>query len=177
MSHHYPSMTDQKHTWFWAQQAIGLAQGAGLHRDPGLVPQRKHWARIWWTCLSRDRLIAIGTGRPMHINSLDCNVPMLTLEDVAENGDDDQDVAIKTIFIQFIKLCQYMEGILSLHITESTSDVALQEQIDLCEDTLQRWRDHLPTTAQVNQSSKSPAEIVFSTYRAVLHMVYKYVSI
>ncbi len=113
----------------------------------------------------------------MHINSLDCNVPMLTLEDVAENGDDDQDVAIKTIFIQFIKLCQYMEGILSLHITESTSDVALQEQIDLCEDTLQRWRDHLPTTAQVNQSSKSPAEIVSSTYRAVLHMVYKYVSI
>lgn len=112
----------------------------------------------------------------MHINSLDCNVPMLTLEEVAENGDTDEDLEIKTMFIQFIKLCQYMEGILSLHISESTSSEALQQQIDLCENTLQRWMAHLPDAAQASQLSRRPREIISSTYRAVLHMIYKYVS-
>ena len=174
MSHHYPSMTNQKHTWFWAQQAIGLAQGAGLHRDPGPVPQKSHWARIWWTCLSRDRLIAIGTGRPMHINSLDCSVPMLTSDDLEEPGDTDEDRAIKTIFIEFIRLCQYIEGILSLHGTDTTSADALQEQIDICDDTLRRWQSHLPPIAKLNLPLSPTDQKIASTYRAVLHMTFKY---
>lgn len=174
MSHHYPSMTDQKHTWFWAQQAIGLAQGAGLHRDPGAVPQRKHWARIWWSCLSRDRLIAIGTGRPMHINSLDCNVSSLTLDDLVEDDDDNEDVTVKTIFLQFIKLCQYMEGILSLHATEYASNETLQEQINICEAVLRGWMDHLPLAARMPSSAPDANSMVSSTYRAVMHMIYKY---
>ena len=109
----------------------------------------------------------------MHINSLDCSVPILTIRDLTEEGDTDEDLAIKTIFVEFIKLCQYMEGILSLHISESTSDDALQEQMDLCEDTLQRWQYHLPAVAQRSQSDRPATGTISSMYRDVLHMIYK----
>ncbi|KAM0470414.1 hypothetical protein ACHAPX_009944 [Trichoderma viride] len=105
MSHYYPSMVEQKHTWFWVHQAISLSQGLGLHRNAGQEPQHKLWARIWWACLVRDRLTTLGTGRPMHINSLDCTVPMLTLDDLKEDGDSDDDQTVKEFFIEFVKLC------------------------------------------------------------------------
>lgn len=102
VSYYYPPRVEQKHTWLWAHQAIGLAHGAGLHRYSSPSPQRKLWAGIWWACLARDRLIALGTGRPMHINSLDCNVPPLTASDVKEEGDSEDDRDIKSIFVELV---------------------------------------------------------------------------
>jgi len=169
MSHYYPSMVEQKHTWFWAQQATGLAQGAGLHRDPGPVPQRKLWARIWWACLCRDRLIALGTGRPMHINSLDCSVPMLTTADLAEEGDDDNDRQVKAIFIEFARLCQYMEGVLSLPNNVTAAANSLPDQIALCETTLDRWLENLVPEAQRRDARET--RDTCALYRAVLHMI------
>ncbi|KAK4078430.1 transcriptional regulator family: Fungal Specific TF [Purpureocillium lilacinum] len=175
MSHYYPSMVEQKHTWFWAQQATGLAQGAGLHRDPGPVPQRKLWARIWWACLCRDRLIALGTGRPMHINSLDCSVPMLTTADLAEEGDDDNDRQVKAIFIEFARLCQYMEGVLSLPNNVTAAANSLPDQIALCETTLDRWLENLVPEAQRRDARET--RDTCALYRAVLHMIYNIVVI
>lgn len=150
MSHFYPSMVEQKHTWFWIHQAISIAQGLGLHRNASQEPQRKLWARIWWACLVRDRLTALGTGRPMHINSLDCTVPMLTLDDLREDGDSEDDQTVKEIFIDFVKLCQYMEGVLSLPHNIATEPGSLPEQIDLCEETLQHWRLNLVPSARLH---------------------------
>jgi hypothetical protein len=65
ISQYYPSITERKHTWHWIHQAISLAQVSGLHRDPGQVPHRALWARIWWACVVRDRCNALGTGRPL----------------------------------------------------------------------------------------------------------------
>lgn len=164
-------MVDQRHTWFWAHQAICLAQGTGLHRDPGDVPQRKLWARIWWACLVRDRLISLGTGRPMHISSLNCNVRMLNMEDLEEDGDTDQDNAIKPIFVQLIKLCQYMEGILSLQLVPTSS---LSEQIQICDFTLQKWISNLPPEAHLDGNpDKGP---IARLYRSLLHLIYKCVA-
>lgn len=177
MSHYYPSMVEQKHTWFWVHQAIGLAQGAGLHRDASQVPQRKLWARIWWACLVRDRLVTLGTGRPMHINSLDCNVPMLTPSDLEEEGDSEDDRTVKAIFVEFVRLCQYMEGVLSLPQSVATAENSLPEQISLCETTLQHWRDNLIPAARRREDSGISYEkrSVCALYRAVLHMIYKWV--
>lgn len=41
----------------------------------------------------------------MHINSLDCSVPVLSVSDLEEEGDNEADSAIKSIFIDYIKLC------------------------------------------------------------------------
>jgi hypothetical protein len=40
---------------------------------------------------------------------------MLTMNDLNEVGDIEQYRAIKVMFIEFAKLCQYMEGVFSLH--------------------------------------------------------------
>lgn len=163
-------MVEQRHTWFWVHQAIGLAQGTGLHRDPGDVPQRKLWARIWWACLVRDRLISLGTGRPMHINSLDCSVRPLTAADLEEDGDSKEDRVVKTIFIQFVKLCQYMEGVLSLPLVPVDS---LEEQVRICDSTLQKWLSNLPTEAQLNGKAKEGTNTTL--YRTLTHLIYKFV--
>lgn len=172
LSHYYPSMVEQRHTWFWVHQAIGLAQGAGLHRDAGHASQSKLWARIWWACLVRDRLIALGTGRPMHINSLDCNVPLLTLADLEEEGDSAEDLTVKAIFAEFLKLCQYMEGVLSLPF--STAD-SLQQQVALCDSTLESWMAHLNPVARLDHDLTAGVEArtISTMYRDLLHLIYK----
>ncbi|KAH8897372.1 hypothetical protein GQ53DRAFT_838002 [Thozetella sp. PMI_491] len=176
ISQHYPSMVEQKHTWLWVHQAIGLAQGAGLHRDSGPAPQRKLWARIWWACLARDRLITLGTGRPMHINSLDCSVPLLTPVDLEEEGDSDDDRVVKAIFVEFVRLCQYMEGVLSLPLVAMHD---LPTQVDLCNDTLESWVLNLSPAARRGDDGRVGygGSNMATLYRAVLHLVYNTVLI
>ncbi|KAL6872556.1 fungal-specific transcription factor domain-containing protein [Trichoderma longibrachiatum] len=179
MSHFYPSMVEQKHTWFWIHQAISIAQGLGLHRNASQEPQRKLWARIWWACLVRDRLTALGTGRPMHINSLDCTVPMLTLDDLREDGDSEDDQTVKEFFIEFVKLCQYMEGVLSLPHNIATEPGSLPEQINLCEETLQHWRLNLVPSARLHGDYGRDFDKrgICTLYRALLHLMYNIVVI
>lgn len=113
----------------------------------------------------------------MHINSLDCNVPPLTPADLFEEGDTRNDAIVKTIFCDFVKLCQYMEGVLSLAQTESTTsdEGAMQEQIRICESTLQHWLDHLDPVAQSSGTYARDAndQGLCLMYRILLHMVYK----
>ncbi|KAH0495933.1 hypothetical protein TgHK011_009458 [Trichoderma gracile] len=179
MSHFYPSMVEQKHTWFWIHQAISIAQGLGLHRNASQEPQRKLWARIWWACLVRDRLTALGTGRPMHINSLDCTVPMLTLDDLREDGDSEDDQTVKEFFIEFVKLCQYMEGVLSLPHNTATEPGSLPEQINLCEETLQHWRLNLVPRARLHEDYGRAFDQrgICTLYKALLHLMYNIVVI
>ncbi|GFP59081.1 cutinase transcription factor 1 beta [Trichoderma asperellum] len=177
MSHYYPSMVEQKHTWFWVHQAISLSQGLGLHRSAGQEPQHSLWARIWWACLVRDRLTTLGTGRPMHINSLDCTVPMLTLDDLKEDGDSEDDRTVKEFFIDFVKLCQYMEGVLSLPHNMATAAGSLPEQISLCEETLQHWRLNLVPSARLHEENSRDFDKrgICTLYRAILHLIYNIV--
>ena len=179
MSYYYPSMIEQKHTWHWVHQAISLAQATGMHRDPGNVAQRRLWARIWWACLVRDRLVSLGTGRPMHVNSVDCNVPMPILKDLQEPGDNEDESAVKTMFIEFVKLCQYMEGVLSLRHATTTTTAATLEQIRVCGGGLQSWLQSLPPVARRQGESVSFGNnsSITTLYRAILHQLYKCVTL
>jgi hypothetical protein len=167
-------MVEQKHTWFWVHQAVSLAQGVGLHRDANQVPQRRHWARIWWACLVRDRLITLGTGRPMQINSLDCSVPMLTQADLEEDGDSEDDRAIKAVFVEFVRLCQYMEGVLSLPHSVAAAEQSLPAQIGLCERMLRHWKENLVPVARRGEDAAGGLRRGLCTlYRDILHLIYK----
>lgn len=172
MSHYFPSMVEQKHTWLWAHQAITLAQGVGLHRDSGAAPRRKLWARIWWACLIRDRLIALGTRRPMHINSLDCNTPVLCAADVEEEGDNEEDAAVKSTFVELTRLCHYMEGVLSLSLASKES---LPQQIGFCEEALEKWTSRLCPAAQKPDwaAGKDGRGSLVTLYSSVLHLIHK----
>ncbi|KAH6693760.1 fungal-specific transcription factor domain-containing protein [Plectosphaerella plurivora] len=176
MSQYFPSMDGQKHTWLWAHQAITLAQGIGLHRDPGeAAPQRRLWIRIWWVCVIRDRLIALGTRRPLHINSLDCTTNLPTPEDLAEAGDSADDTAVKSLFIEFAKLCHYMEGVLSLPMASQES---LPQQIKLCEGVLERWHDHLkPIARSSGQTPENQQGNVVTLFATILQLLFNTVMI
>jgi hypothetical protein len=72
--------------FFWPRVAISLAQSLGLHRmgEHSSVPvsKRKLWQRIWWGLYVRDRYSAIAMDKPLMIDIGDCNIPMLTEDDL-----------------------------------------------------------------------------------------------
>ncbi|KIH89861.1 hypothetical protein SPBR_00243 [Sporothrix brasiliensis 5110] len=199
LSHDYASMADQRHTWLWAHQAIGLAQGAGLHRaaaaataDGPSAQDARLWKRIWWACLVRDRLISLGTRRPMHINSRDCNVPLPTAADLAEDGDTDEDRATKAVFADFLKLCQCVEGVLLLTTVgeeaASSSPDRLAQEVAVCRATLASWAAHLspPSRRQPaavsgkyqnndNERDTPLAGSISFLYQTLLHLIHNVV--
>ncbi|KAK4127794.1 hypothetical protein N657DRAFT_631546 [Parathielavia appendiculata] len=85
MTYWYETPDDQKDTWHWMGVAISLAHTIGLHRDPAKTPmiprKQKLWKRVWWSCLMRDRLVALGMRRPTRIKSEDFDVPPLNEAD------------------------------------------------------------------------------------------------
>ncbi|KAJ4306404.1 hypothetical protein N0V88_001204 [Collariella sp. IMI 366227] len=85
MTYWYETPDDQKDTWHWMGVAISLAHTIGLHRDPAKTPmvprKQKLWKRVWWSCLIRDRLVALGMRRPTRIKSEDFDVPPLLESD------------------------------------------------------------------------------------------------
>ncbi|SPQ21835.1 4c465d98-e665-4da4-9b99-69696795afe2 [Thermothielavioides terrestris] len=85
MTYWYETPDDQKDTWHWMGVAISLAHTIGLHRDPSKTPmiprKQKLWKRVWWSCLMRDRLVALGMRRPTRIKSEDFDVPPLNEAD------------------------------------------------------------------------------------------------
>nr|POF17320.1 cutinase transcription factor 1 beta [Quercus suber] len=82
----YADLLDRAKSWHWTGVAISMAQTIGLHRDPSSrhfnspisSSRRRVWANIWWSCFFRDRWLSFGYGRPLRINTDDCDVPMPT---------------------------------------------------------------------------------------------------
>jgi hypothetical protein len=175
ISHYYPSMIDQKHTWHWVNQAVTLAQGVGLHRNPGNLPQRHMWARIWWCCVLRDRLTGLGTGRPLHINSLDCDVPMLRSEDLRETGDREQELSIKQLFIELVKLCQYVEGVISLRYSTGLDTQVTPDQLKVCDEALQLWLQNFSAVAVAQETSLflEDGPNIVALYQAIIRQLHK----
>lgn len=72
--------------WHWLGVAISLAYACGLHRNPENPSTNVEFLRlrkrIWWCCVARDRLLALGTSRPPRIKPTDYDMPMLTIDDL-----------------------------------------------------------------------------------------------
>lgn len=85
MTYWYECPDDDKDTWYWMGVALTLAQVAGLHRNPEslrISADEKHLRRrLWWSCVLRDRLLALGIRRPARILDDEFDVPILALDD------------------------------------------------------------------------------------------------
>jgi hypothetical protein len=100
---------------------------------------------------------------------------MLSVDDLHEDGDGDEEKAVKVIFIEFVKLCEYMEGVISLQHTAADAAMTAPGQVKVCEDTLAHWRDNLASVARLDQprpESTNEANII-KLYRSVLHLMHK----
>jgi hypothetical protein len=82
MSLWYGGPNDQRNTWYYTGLALSLAQNLGLHHEPDEShPQQHLRRRLWWSLYIRDRLIALGTRRPMRIRDDEHEVSMLSQQD------------------------------------------------------------------------------------------------
>lgn len=125
MTYWFETSDDPKDMSHWLGIAISLAKTIGLHRDPGnssvSTRKKKLRKRIWWSCFVRDRLIALGTRRPLIIGLADCDMAMLqesdfdieTLDSDIEIVDRDSLVLrnidiqrqLASMFVAQVKLC------------------------------------------------------------------------
>ncbi|KAJ9608802.1 hypothetical protein H2200_006573 [Cladophialophora chaetospira] len=85
MSLWYSTPDDQMDAYHWLNIAISLARRASLNRDPASMAiserEKRMRKRIWWCCLIRDPLLALGLKRPIIVSPDDHDVPELKLDD------------------------------------------------------------------------------------------------
>lgn len=144
-----------KNVFYWSRVATIVAQGSGMHRS---VEQsqlsktdKRLWKRIWWTLFTRDRSVAVALGRPVHINTDDSDVEMLSEEDFLEEDDDlkpneyPPDALHVQFFLQYVKLCEIMGLVLSQQYSVA-SKARRQNAIDLTHSdmALADWLQNCP---------------------------------
>lgn len=86
MSLWYETPDDEKDAYHWLTIAVSMAKREGLDCDPTSLNLSSRESslrkRIWWSCVVRDPLVAIGLRRPISISTTEYRVPMLRLEDL-----------------------------------------------------------------------------------------------
>ena len=143
-----------KNVFYWSRVATIVAQGSGMHRSvEGSQLSRadkRLWKRIWWTLFTRDRSVAVALGRPVHINTDDSDVEMVSEDDFNEDeGDTPTDFAQDPLhiqfFLQYVKLCEIMGLVLSQQYSVA-SKARRQNAIDLTHSdmALADWLQNCP---------------------------------
>lgn len=126
LTYHAPTPSD-KTSSFWLAVAVHYAQRVQAHHRyyrRGLVPGAARQAmlkRLWWCCVLRDKIMALGLRRPLHIQSADCDLDLdldLDQEDNSLNEGDFCDEILhsnvydrptKQVMVQLvIALCELM---------------------------------------------------------------------
>lgn len=113
-------------------------------------PDKRLWKRIWWSLYTRDRSVAVALGRPVHINTDDSDVEMVTEDDFIE---DEVDQPAKyppnaihvQFFLQYVRLCEIMGLVLAQQYSVA-SKARRQNAIDLTHSdmALADWLQNCP---------------------------------
>lgn len=142
-----------KNVFYWSRVATVVAQGSGMHRSVEgsqlSVADKRLWKRIWWTLFTRDRSVAVALGRPVHINTDDSDVEMVSEDDFIEDDDPNNEYAQDPLhiqfFLQYVKLCEIMGLVLSQQYSVA-SKARRQNAIDLTHSdmALADWLQNCP---------------------------------
>lgn len=113
-------------------------------------PDKRLWKRIWWTLFTRDRSVAVALGRPVHINTDDSDVEMVTEDDFVEDEADQParyppNVTHVQFFLQYVRLCEIMGLVLAQQYSVA-SKARRQNAIDLTHSdmALADWLQNCP---------------------------------
>ena len=154
----------------WLGVAISLAYTIGLHRADNydtISPRpfsdtlRRMWKCLWWNIMYRETWTAFGFGRPMRVDSEDCDIAMPTVQDVLGDASEalpaeSQDLLpsnaaqLPKLWINLLELSQQLEHILKSYYRPRSNPPApaqLQHDESLilsCRDRLQHYeaQDH-----------------------------------
>lgn len=136
---------------------------------------KRLWKRIWWTLFTRDRSVAVALGRPVHINTDDSDVGMVTEEDFIDDDEPGQpaeyppDPLHVQFFLHHVKLCEIMGLVLAQQYSVA-SKARRQNQIDLVHSdlALADWMLHVPPEMRYHVEDKSRQNF----WAALLHSTY-----
>ncbi|KAK6502115.1 Transcriptional activator of fatty acid utilization [Arthrobotrys conoides] len=176
-----------KNVFYWSRVATVVAQGSGMHRSVERSQlsraDKRIWKRIWWTLFTRDRSVAVALGRPVHINTDDSDVEMISEDDFDE---DEPGVSVEykpnplhvKFFLHYVKLCEIMGLVLSQQYS-----VALRTRrhhvIDLTHSdmALADWMINLPEEMKYHMNDVRRqnfwAALLHSTYYTTLCLLHR----
>ncbi|KAL1889953.1 hypothetical protein Sste5346_008531 [Sporothrix stenoceras] len=181
MSSWYSKWTEWKDTSHWTAQALLVAQNMGLHREPTesqgwTAAERGRRRRMWWSLFVRDRMIALGTRRPMRIRDEDFDVNMLSVEDFEVVGDDcslllsdGERRSTALMCIHLAKLCVCIGHVLKTQYTTLTTTPAVShttmvvprrsknvDDLQQCDLEIQAWQKQLADNIQLTNHDLTP---------------------
>lgn len=199
----------QRDIWDWIGVCNTQAHSIGLNRDPASAANmdantKRLRTRLWWSLYARDRLIAMGLRRPTQVNEGTCSVPMLKLEDFdfepfhpsvlrlfqcRQLADVSHQKRLATMFIEKVKLCQWIGRVLFAQYTPSQRNFgttnsttitlvprqASESELARCSQKLDSWINGLPRDAQFSPSPRNTfadGEDVLLLHSAMLRMLY-----
>ncbi|CAK4008924.1 transcriptional regulatory [Lecanosticta acicola] len=102
---------------------VGISHDAGLNIDPSSwdlsTADRSRRKRLWYAVFIADKWSALGLGRPSYIHDDECNVPLLTVDDIpAETvGKDGLPRTSSQMFVAIAALTQILSAILTTFYT------------------------------------------------------------
>ena len=188
MGYWYGNTDDRADSWHWIGIAVSLSQTIGLHRNPARsnVPesQRRLWKRLWWCCFYRDRFIALGMGRPMRIHLSDCDLEILTADDLIEptlpfglsesrRALVERCNSLAPLFVQVAKLSIHLGDALECQYS-AVQPRSTPEMVQNCEMSLAKWYDELEPSLKIDFSSlPSDEPRVLSVHKHILHIFFR----
>ncbi|KAF8445430.1 fungal-specific transcription factor domain-containing protein [Kalaharituber pfeilii] len=176
-----------KNVFYWSRVATIVAQGSGMHRSVEHSQlsnaDKRLWKRIWWTLFTRDRQVAVALGRPVHINTDDSDVAMVTEDDFIDDepgypAEYPPDPLHVQFFLHHVKLCEIMGLVLSQQYSVA-SKAKPQNAIDLVHSdlALADWMLHVPQEMRYHVEDKSRqnfwAALLHSTYYTTLCLLHR----
>lgn len=174
--------SDVRDVRYWLGAAITLSETCGLHRSTKLTTRDPQVARIrrrtWWSIYTRERQSAASLGLPMRIRDQDCDIELLTTEDLGNDVDDSSLTALGSptpehlVYpIKMVDLARLLGNIIDIHFIPGKTPTA-QEEIMNLQSSLEGWRDSLPISLQRISDEDSP-----SVWMCLLHLAYNHLRI
>ncbi|VUC28404.1 unnamed protein product [Clonostachys rosea] len=196
-----------KDSWHWLGVAISMAYAVGMNNQSTILAQppreQRLWRRIWWSCYSRDRFLALGLRRPMRINNEDVTVTGLELNDFELNVVPDDNTIIRSrntplrdlnqqlqlvdLFIYRSRLCAIVTSVLHVQDAHDKSMSAmmainskwsqkLDHDFSQAEAALNNWKNSLPRSCEdrpAEQAELDNGSATIAVQRTHLHMTFQ----
>lgn len=148
--------------------------GAHYTKPQGTMSS-KDWLemkRLWWVCLVRDRLIALGYRRPLQISEENLQVELdINLSDEFRDEFCRTEVhlprvrdALFFVFLSFCRLCIPLTRILKLDVDKLNCHLALQEAGE-CVKSLESWLKMTNDNMQASYDDIRSNELVVLNYQ------------
>lgn len=189
MTYHVPLSEPQINS-YWLGIAIHLAKAEGADRyltysdrDPARYKQLK---RLWWSCIIRDSVMALGLRRPIHIasSSFDNVWPQLTANDLRdETGRSYIHTApvrmkLQRSLLALCEFCAILTNILQLLYPADGaqaigSRLGLMKRLYIYTDELNQWHDTVVGNSEpVDQHDKSLNIVIL--FNNILSIYFQY---